>query len=113
MDEDQPFAELAQHFAGLDDVTLPGDLPARGFGSDALRVGGSIFAMQVRGHLVVKLPRSRVDELVSTGQAERFTANRGRPMKEWAVLLTEDPTVWRDLAEQALRFVRSAHGPAS
>lgn len=104
-DRDERFTRLAQHFAGTEGVTLPGESPARGFGSDALRVRGSIFAMYVRGNLVVKLPRGHVDALVAGGQAERFCANRGRPMKEWAVILTDSPAAWIDLAEQALRFV--------
>jgi len=100
------FARLAHEFAGRDGVTLPGESPSRGFGSDALRIGGSIFAMYVRGNLVVKLPKDRVDVLVADGQAKRFSANRGRPMKEWAVLLTDDAAMWTTLAEEALEFVR-------
>jgi len=102
----EQFARLAQHFAGRDGVTLPGEDLSRGFGSDALRIGGSIFTMHVRGNLVVKLPKNRVDILVADGHAEHFSANRGRPMKEWAVLLTDDSKVWMTLAEEALEFVR-------
>lgn len=106
-DRDEQFAHLAQYFAGTEGVTLPGEIPTRGFGSDALRVGGSIFAMYVRGNLVVKLPGDRVDALLAGGQAERFCANRGRPLKEWAVILTDNLAAWIDLAEEALRFVGS------
>jgi hypothetical protein len=102
----EQFTRLVQEFAGRDGVTLPGEVPSRGFGSDALRIGGSIFSMYVRGKLVVKLPKNRVDILVADGHAEHFSANRGRPMKEWAVLLTDDPKVWTTLAEEALEFVR-------
>lgn len=113
-DRDGQFAYLAQHFAGTEGVTLPGETPTRGFGSDALRVGGSIFAMYVRGNLVVKLPRHRVDALAAGVQAERFCANRGCPMKEWAVILTDNLAAWTDLAEEALagstgRVQRSGH----
>jgi hypothetical protein len=37
---------------------------------------GRIFATLVRGQLVVKLPRSRVYELVSAGEGVRFDANK-------------------------------------
>ncbi|HXE44557.1 MAG TPA: hypothetical protein VN635_05105 [Conexibacter sp.] len=106
-DGGEQFARLAQHFAGIEDVALPGASPTRGFGSEALRVGGSIFAMYVRGRLVVKLSRDRVDALAASGQAERFATKSGRPMKEWAALLTDDSAVWTELASEALGFVRS------
>jgi hypothetical protein len=101
------FAQLVERFAETDGVMLPGEPGSPGFGSNALRVRGAIFAMLVRGHLVVKLPRDRVDALVASAAAERFDANRARPMKEWAVLLTDNSVAWAELAEEALRFVRS------
>ncbi len=78
-----------------------------GFGSGALRVGRRIFAMLVRGQLVVKLPRARVDELVSTGDGVRFDANKGVAMKEWLVLDTASTLSWEELANEALTFVRN------
>ena len=49
---------------------------------EALRA--MLYAMLVRGELVVKLPKARVDALVASGTARRFDAGRARPMKEWA-----------------------------
>jgi TfoX/Sxy family transcriptional regulator of competence genes len=82
----------------------------RGFGASALTIEGRIFAMLTRGRLVVKLPRARVDALVASGSGVRFDANRGASMKGW---LTVDPAHeadWRDLAEEALRYVGGAKG---
>jgi hypothetical protein len=57
-----------------------------GFGANALKIRGKIFAMSTsRGELVVKLPKSRVDELVGLGVGERFDPGHGRRMKEWVV----------------------------
>jgi hypothetical protein len=58
-------------------------LNVAGFGADTLRVNNKIFAMPVRGRLVVKLPKARVDALASAGQGVRFDANKGTPMREW------------------------------
>ena len=80
-----------------------------GFGqNEGLRVGGKIFAMIVRGELVVKLPRDRVDELVDAGVAVRFDAGKGRPMKEWASVGPSASRRWRGFVEEAREFVGGA-----
>jgi hypothetical protein len=47
------------------------------FGRSALRWEKKIFAMLVRGRLVVKLPAPPVDALVSGGDGVHFDANKG------------------------------------
>ena len=77
-----------------------------GFGrNEGLRIGGKIFAMLVRGELVVKLASERVDELVTSGVAARFDAGKGRPMKEWAAIGPSASRRWRGLVEEARTFV--------
>ena len=79
-----------------------------GFGSSpGRRVDGRIFAMLVRGELVVKLPRQRVDELVQAGTASWFDAGKGRPMREWAALGTAHALAWPDVVGEAYDFVGS------
>jgi hypothetical protein len=101
---DQRFERLVDEFVGQDGVTPPA--PGRGFGSSALRHGGKIFAMFVRGELVVKLPRARVDALVADGAGVRFDANKGTPMKEWFRLAPASTLDWSALAREALEFAR-------
>lgn len=73
-----------------------------------LRVGKKIFAMLVRGDLVVKLPRERVDALVAAGRGHAFDPRRdGRLMKEWLVFQGDDPS-WVELAREAYAFVGGA-----
>ena len=77
-----------------------------GAGNAILKVDGRIFAMLNKGRLVAKLPKARVDELVTGGVGRHFDAGRGRPMKEWvAVGETID---WVVLAKEAYRFVKVA-----
>lgn len=99
------YQDLVDEFTGVDGVTPPEG--GSGFGRSALRYRRKIFAMFVRGQLVVKLPRKRVDELVAGGHGERFDANKGTPMKEWFSLDPESQLAWPPLAREALGFARS------
>ena len=85
-------------------MTGPGG-DRRRFGSSALKVNGSIFAMLTRDELVLKLPQARVRELISEGAGRPFDAGKGTPMKEWVMLADDDLDTWQALAEEALAFV--------
>jgi hypothetical protein len=102
---EERFASLVTAFAGRPGVTLPGQDGVPGFGSAALKAGGSIFAMLTRGRLVVKLPRARVAELITAGDGEPFDGGKGTPMKEWLVVPDGDDETWLERAEEALAFV--------
>ncbi len=107
MSTEERFAALVAEFAGRPGVEVPGETGPRRFGSDALKVDGSIFAMVTGGRLVVKLPRDRVDALIASGTGRPFDSGRGRPMKEWLAVAGDDPGTWTALAGEALEFVRS------
>ncbi len=101
---------LVDDLVGLDGVTPPPG--GSGFGRGSLRYRGKIFAMLVRGRLVVKLPEIRVAELITAGEGVAFDANKGTPMREW---LSVDPGAgldWRVLATEALDFARASDGRA-
>jgi hypothetical protein len=73
--------------------------------SNVLTVNGKIFAMLVRGSLVVKLSKQRVDELVAAGVGRYFDPGHGRLMKQWiSVGLGRAP--WVELAKDAYVFVK-------
>jgi len=108
MSPEDRFEALVADFADVPDVMPPGSGAGSGFGSHALRYRRKIFAMFVRGQLVVKLPGVRVDALVDAGEGVRFDANKGTPMKEWFALGTDSGLGWRPLAAEALEF---AGGP--
>ena len=106
MTPEQRYEDLVDELAGEDGVLPPPG--GSGFGRGALRYRRKIFAMLVRGRLVVKLPRHRVDELMDDGHGERFDANKGTPMKEWLSLDPESDLAWSPLADEALDFARGA-----
>lgn len=103
MAPEEKYEDLVDEFTGQPGITPPG--ATGGFGRGALRVGGRIFVMFVRGQLVLKLPATRVDELVDGGHGVRFDANKGTPMKEWLALAADSPQPWPALAKEALEFV--------
>jgi hypothetical protein len=103
MSPDERFDALVDELLATHGVAPPG--PGRGFGSSALRFQNKIFAMLVRGRLVVKLPKARVDALVAAGDGVRFDANKGTPMKEWLTLDPASRIDWSALATEALNFV--------
>ena len=107
MSPEAKYADLAQKIGGTPGVTqITG---GKGFGaSGQLKVGGRIFAMLVRGELVLKLPRGRVDELTAGGHGTYFDAGKGRPMREWFVLSKTSAKRWFPLAQEALEFVKEA-----
>lgn len=105
---EERFNALVQEFVASPGVTIPGEPGRRGFGSSALKVNGSIFAMISSGKLVLKLPQIRVSALILAGAGAPFDAGKGRPMKEWLTVATDDMESWLALAREALEFVGSA-----
>ena len=71
-----------------------------------LRYQGRIIAMLAHARLTVKLPRSRVDELISEGTGHRFDAGTGAPMREWFMLDARSRLPWLDLAKEALAYAQ-------
>jgi hypothetical protein len=97
---EERFEDLVGSFNDTEGVTPP--TGGSGFGRGALRYNRKIFAMFVRGQLVVKLPAERVTELVAAGHGDHFDANKGTPMKEWFALAPESALDWKQLADEAL-----------
>jgi hypothetical protein len=102
------YEDLVDQLVGRAGVTPPQG--GAGFGRSAVRFNGKIFAMFVRGQLVLKLPEKRVDDLIAVGHGERFDASKGTPMREWLSLDPRSDEPWLPLAEDALSFARSQAG---
>ena len=98
---DPRFQPVVDAFSGLPDVTQ-----GKMMSSYGLKVRGKIFAMFGKGRFVVKLPKIRVDRMVSGGKGQRFDPGHGRVMKEWVVIPagSED---WVAIAREAYGFVKS------
>ncbi len=94
MTTEERFAALVRELTGSPGVETPGGSSRRTFGSDALKVDGSIFATVTGGRLVVKLPRNRVEALIDDGTGAPFDGGKGRPMKEWLTVTDDDEVTW-------------------
>jgi len=96
------FESLCEEYASVAGVSVPEG--GSGFGSNALKINRSIFAMLVNDRLVVKLPAGRVAQLISSGDGLPFDAGKGKPMKEWVAVSVDDDAC-RGLVEEAVVFV--------
>jgi hypothetical protein len=106
------FEDLVTEFNDVDGVVPPRG--GAGFGRSALRYRGKIFAMHVRGALVVKLPADRVEALVAAGHGVHFDANKGTPMREWLAVAGDIPDTavsWSELAAEALAYAERGAKP--
>ncbi|MGH3429177.1 MAG: hypothetical protein ACRDQZ_16685, partial [Mycobacteriales bacterium] len=88
-DADQRFGRLVDTFVHCPGVTTPGEPGHRGFGSDALKINGSILAMLAGGRLVVKLSPDRVQALIHDGTGIPFTAGKRSPMRQWLTVIDD------------------------
>ena len=105
---EERFAIIVEELLGNPGVTPPldGSQAKKRFGSSELKVNNKIFAMLVRGRLVVKLPKLQVDALIASGIGERFDPRHdGRLMKEWITLEPTSVEDWLTLAREAMEFV--------
>jgi hypothetical protein len=75
-------------------------------GLPCLRVSGQFFASFDRrsNALIVKLPATRVQQLIESGEADPF-APAGRTFREWAAIDPARLEHWPSLIDEALAFV--------
>ena len=78
----------------------------RMFGSEALKLGNRVFAMVVKGRLVVKVSPDRAKELQESGLASAFDPGHGRLMKQWVSIQPRAKIDWIELAGEALAYAR-------
>ncbi len=96
------FWDLAEPFLARSDVD-EGSL----MGFPCVRVGGDFFSTcdHRTGHLIVKLDRDRVADLITEGIGEPF-APAGKVFKEWMLVERRDEAEWVALMDEAYEFVK-------
>ena len=107
MTAEERWAALVDTMLATSEATYgsTGSGPRRALGATSLKTNGKIFAMLVKGRLVVKLDRKRVDELVVSGAGRNFDPGHGRLQKEWLVVESDSDDTWLELATESEAFV--------
>jgi TfoX/Sxy family transcriptional regulator of competence genes len=104
--DDERWERLVSAMLQQSDATYgAGEGARRAFGSTSLKTNGKIFAMLVKGRLVVKLHRKRVDAMVAVAEGEPFDPGHGRIQKEWIALTAESDEAWLAAATESEAFV--------
>ena len=84
----------------------PGVTMGKMFGSAGFKVGKQVFAMEVKGKLVVKVSADRASALRDAGLAQAFDPGHERPMKQWVSVAPGAKLDWLQLSREALAYVR-------
>ena len=89
------------------ELTVAGVTAGTGFGKAVgLRISGKIFAFPKDDELILKLPSSRVAELIESGAARPWGPG-ARLMKEWVAVSADASGRWARLVAAARTFVGS------
>ena len=88
----------------------PGDEEGRMLRAPALKTAGKVYAFAAGTDVVVKLPASRVADLIDSGGGAPCSPRPGRPMKEWVRLVEPDEETCCSVVLEARSFVARSGG---
>ena len=100
-----PQAEF-DHVANLM-ALRPGVSRSKMFGMSSVKVNGKAFAGLSGGTMTFKLGSEARQQALAIEGAKLFEPMAGRAMKEWVAVPPEQSEHWLELAEAALKYVRS------
>jgi hypothetical protein len=75
------------------------------FKSTSLCYDDKVFAMIVKGDLVLKLPAARVTELIAKRLGHPYDPGSGKMMKEWVAFSPSKKSRWVALAKESRDFL--------
>ncbi|MCI4350103.1 MAG: TfoX/Sxy family protein [Thermoplasmata archaeon] len=101
------FARLSRQLAGAGGADSP---HREGFGTGSLFVGRKMFGLlDGSGALVLKLPPSRVQELIARGLGKPWHPGTGKPLKEYVAVGPDRHATWLSLARESRQYMGSKH----
>ena len=92
------WSKVKAHFLKMSDVQKQGE---------SLKTRKKMFAMFSKGNYVVKLPKERMEELISSGDGLPYDPGNGKIMKEWVIIPEEYANKWIEYASEAKTFAKT------
>jgi len=92
------WSKVKEHFFKMSDLQKQGE---------SLKTRKKIFMMLNKGIYVVKLPKERVDDLISTDEGKPYDPGNGRIIKEWVIIPIKNSDKWIDLAAEGKDFSKT------
>ncbi len=71
----------------------------------SLKSKRKMFVMLSKGNFVAKLPKERVEELITSGDGLSYDPGTGKTMKEWIIIPPTSSEEWIKYAQEAKEFV--------
>jgi hypothetical protein len=87
MNAEEIWSKIKEQFLKLDD-----DVEKMGH---SLKIKKKMFTFLNKGHLVVKLPKERVQELLNSGEGLPYDPGSGKIMMEWVIIPFEKSDIAR------------------
>jgi hypothetical protein len=91
------WSKVKVHYLKMSDVQKQGE---------SLKTSKKMFAMFSNGNYVVKLPKERVEVLISSGDGLPYDPGNGKIMKEWVIIPEEFANKWIEYASEAKKFAK-------
>ena len=98
MNGEEFWSKVKEHYLKMSEVQKQGE---------SLKTRKKMFAMFSKGNYVVKLPKERVEELISSGDGLSYDPGNGKIMKEWVIIPEESADKWIEYASEAKSYAKT------
>ena len=98
MTSEENWLKIKEHFLKMSDVQKQGE---------SLKTKKKMFVMFQKGKYVVKLPKDRVTELLTSEKGLPYDPGNGKIMKEWVIIPEENSEKWIEFASEAKEFAKT------
>jgi hypothetical protein len=90
-------SKVKEHFLKMSDVQKQGE---------SLKIRKKMFVMFNKERFIVKLPKDRVEELLTSEEVMPYDPGNGKIMREWVIIPEELSEKWISFASEAKQFAK-------